>query len=104
LRCSLRIRRCEQRPSWSRKPLKRSPIGVLGWILLGLIAGAEAIHRGPDPGGLLATIVVGILGAIVGGLIASAVGLGGIGGFFDLRTWLTAVAGASSCSSPIGAW
>ena len=40
---------------------------------------------------VLGTLVVGVLGAVVGGLIASAVGLGGIGSFFSLGTWLIAI-------------
>ncbi len=71
-------------------------MGVLGWILLGLVAGAiaRAIHGGDEPGGLLGTLVVGIAGALTGGLIASVVGIGGIGSFFSLGTWLIAIGGA----------
>ena len=71
-------------------------MGVLGWIILGLAAGAiaKALHKGDEPGGLLGTLVVGIAGALVGGLIASAVGIGGISSFFSLGTWLIAIGGA----------
>jgi uncharacterized membrane protein YeaQ/YmgE (transglycosylase-associated protein family) len=71
-------------------------MGVLGWIVLGLIAGAvaKAVHRGEEPGGVLGTFAVGIVGAIIGGLIASAVGIGSISSFFSLGTWLIAVGGA----------
>jgi uncharacterized membrane protein YeaQ/YmgE (transglycosylase-associated protein family) len=71
-------------------------MGVLGWIILGVVAGAiaKALHQGQEPGGLLGTLVVGIAGALVGGLIASIVGIGGIGSFFSLGTWLIAIAGA----------
>jgi len=71
-------------------------MGFLGWIILGLAAGAiaKALHRGEEPGGVLGTFVVGILGAILGGLIASAVGIGEIGSFFSIGTWLIAIAGA----------
>lgn len=71
-------------------------MGILGWIILGVIAGliATAIHRGPEPGGPLGTLAVGVGGAIVGGLIASALGIGGIGSFFDVGTWLIAIGGA----------
>ena len=43
----------------------------LSWILFGLLAGAiaKAIHPGKDPGGWIVTIIIGILGAIVGGAI-----------------------------------
>lgn len=71
-------------------------MGVLGWIILGLVAGAiaKALHNGPEPGGLLGTLVVGVAGALVGGFIAAVLGIGGIGSFFNLGTWLIAVAGA----------
>ena len=71
-------------------------MGIIGWIVLGLIAGAvaKAIHKGEEPGGLLGTLVVGVLGAIAGGFIASAIGLGGIGSFFSIGTWLVAIGGA----------
>jgi len=71
-------------------------MGVLGWILLGLLAGAiaKALHKGHEPGGLLGTLVVGVAGALLGGFGAAAVGIGGIGSFFSLGTWLIAIGGA----------
>jgi uncharacterized membrane protein YeaQ/YmgE (transglycosylase-associated protein family) len=50
---------------------KMSAMGILSWILFGLIAGAiaKALHRGKDPGGWIVTIIIGILGAFVGGAI-----------------------------------
>ena len=71
-------------------------MGIIGWILLGLIAGAiaKAIHRGAEPGGILGTLFVGALGALVGGAIASALGIGSINSFFSLGTWLIAIGGA----------
>jgi len=71
-------------------------MGILGWIILGLVAGAiaKALHKGDEPGGLLGALGVGVAGAIVGGLIASAVGIGGIGSFFSIGTWLIAIGGA----------
>jgi uncharacterized membrane protein YeaQ/YmgE (transglycosylase-associated protein family) len=71
-------------------------MGILGWILLGLFAGAiaKALHRGPDPGGIIVTILIGIVGAFLGGLIASALDIGEIDEFFDLGTWLIAIGGA----------
>ncbi len=52
-------------------------MGIIGWIILGLIAGAIAklIMPGRDPGGFIMTILLGIAGAIVGGLVAAALGL-----------------------------
>jgi uncharacterized membrane protein YeaQ/YmgE (transglycosylase-associated protein family) len=71
-------------------------MGILGWIIMGLIAGAiaKAVHRGNEPGGILGTLAVGVLGALAGGFIASAVGIGGISSFFSLGTWLIAIGGA----------
>jgi uncharacterized membrane protein YeaQ/YmgE (transglycosylase-associated protein family) len=71
-------------------------MGILGWILLGLIAGAIAklILPGDDPGGIIVTTIIGILGAIVGGLIASALDIGDLDEFFDIGTWLIAIAGS----------
>jgi uncharacterized membrane protein YeaQ/YmgE (transglycosylase-associated protein family) len=71
-------------------------MGIIGFLILGLSAGAiaKAIHPGDDPGGILATIVIGVVGAIVGGLIASAIGIGELGDFFDIGTWIIAILGA----------
>jgi uncharacterized membrane protein YeaQ/YmgE (transglycosylase-associated protein family) len=46
-------------------------MGFLSWIVFGLIAGAIAklLHRGDDPGGWIVTIIIGIVGAFVGGAI-----------------------------------
>ena len=71
-------------------------MGILGFILLGLLAGAIAklILPGDDPGGFVVTTLIGIAGAIVGGLIASALDIGELGDFFDIGTWLIAIAGS----------
>jgi uncharacterized membrane protein YeaQ/YmgE (transglycosylase-associated protein family) len=72
-------------------------MGVIAWILLGLFAGtiARALIPGrTEPGGCIGTTAVGILGALIGGFIASALGIGKIGHFFDLGTWLIAIGGS----------
>ncbi|MEU5693314.1 GlsB/YeaQ/YmgE family stress response membrane protein [Actinosynnema sp. NPDC020468] len=71
-------------------------MGILGWIVLGLIAGAiaKAIMPGRDPGGILITMVLGIVGAVIGGFIGSALFGTGVEGFFDLSTWLLAILGS----------
>ena len=50
---------------------------IIAWIIIGLVAGALAklIMPGDDPGGIIVTILIGIAGAFVGGFIASAIGL-----------------------------
>jgi uncharacterized membrane protein YeaQ/YmgE (transglycosylase-associated protein family) len=72
-------------------------MGIIGWILLGLLAGiiAKAVLPGDDPGGFIVTTIIGIVGAILGGLIARALGIGDpIDEFFDISTWLAAIIGA----------
>lgn len=58
-------------------------MGIISWILLGLIAGvlAKLIMPGDDPGGFMMTIVIGIAGALIGGLISSALGYGKVDTF-----------------------
>lgn len=70
-------------------------MGILTWIVLGLIAGALAkfIMPGRDPGGIIVTIGLGILGAIVGGFLGTLIGFGDISGF-DIRSVIIAVVGA----------
>lgn len=70
-------------------------MGLLTWVIFGLIAGALAkwIMPGPDPGGILVTILIGIAGAVVGGFIGSALGLGGVSGF-DIGSLVIAVLGS----------
>ena len=70
-------------------------MGILSWVLLGLVAGAiaKAIHPGPDPGGWLITILLGIAGAFVGGLVGSLLGWGSVDAF-NLKTLLLAVGGS----------
>jgi uncharacterized membrane protein YeaQ/YmgE (transglycosylase-associated protein family) len=72
-------------------------MGIIGWILLGLLAGiiAKAIMPGDDPGGFIVTTLIGIAGALLGGLVARALDLGDpIDEFFDLSTWIAAIIGA----------
>ena len=71
-------------------------MGIIGWIVLGLVAGliAKAVMPGDDPGGLIVTTLIGIAGAIVGGFIASALNVGDLDEFFDIGTWLIAIAGS----------
>jgi uncharacterized membrane protein YeaQ/YmgE (transglycosylase-associated protein family) len=72
-------------------------MGIIGWIVLGLLAGivAKAVFPGAESLGLILTTLLGIGGALLGGLLASLVGLGDpIDSFFDLSTWVAAVLGA----------
>ena len=58
-------------------------MGILSWILLGLVAGALAkfIMPGRDPGGFFVTILLGIVGAFLGGFLGTFIGLGKITSF-----------------------
>jgi uncharacterized membrane protein YeaQ/YmgE (transglycosylase-associated protein family) len=71
-------------------------MGIIAWVVLGLLAGmvAKAIMPGRDPGGLIVTAVIGIAGAVIGGLIAEWAGFEGLSSFFELRTWVIAVLGS----------
>lgn len=70
-------------------------MGILSWILLGLVVGvlAKWIMPGDDPGGIVVTILLGIVGAFVGGFLGSLVGLGSVSGF-DFGSLVLAVGGA----------
>lgn len=58
-------------------------MGILSWILLGLVAGAIAklLMPGKDPGGCIITILIGIVGAFLGGFIGTRLGFGEVDGF-----------------------
>ncbi|HNV00167.1 MAG: GlsB/YeaQ/YmgE family stress response membrane protein [Verrucomicrobia bacterium] len=70
-------------------------MGILSWIVLGLIIGALAklIMPGKDPGGVIVTILLGIAGGFVGGYLGSIAGLGRVTGF-DIRSLLLALGGS----------
>ncbi|MEX1034056.1 MAG: GlsB/YeaQ/YmgE family stress response membrane protein [Cellvibrionaceae bacterium] len=70
-------------------------MGILAWIVLGLIVGvlAKLIMPGKDPGGFIITILLGIVGAFVGGFIGSLAGLGDVTGI-NLGSILLATGGA----------
>ncbi|MCC7009973.1 MAG: GlsB/YeaQ/YmgE family stress response membrane protein [Acidobacteria bacterium] len=55
--------------------------GILGWIVFGLIVGvvAKLLMPGRDPGGMIVTILLGIVGAVLGGFLGRAMGLYGPG-------------------------
>jgi uncharacterized membrane protein YeaQ/YmgE (transglycosylase-associated protein family) len=71
-------------------------MGFLAFLLLGLIAGAiaKAILPGKQAGGWLSTLILGVIGAFVGGWIGSLLGLGSVDEFFSIGTWLLAIGGS----------
>jgi uncharacterized membrane protein YeaQ/YmgE (transglycosylase-associated protein family) len=58
-------------------------IGIISWIIVGLIAGilGKLIMPGRDPGGFLLTIIIGMVGALVGGFVVRLLGGTGVTGF-----------------------
>jgi uncharacterized membrane protein YeaQ/YmgE (transglycosylase-associated protein family) len=71
-------------------------VSILGWIVLGLVIGALAklIMPGADPGGIIVPCLIGIVGSLLGGFIGAKLFGGGLGGFFDLRTWVLGLVGS----------
>jgi uncharacterized membrane protein YeaQ/YmgE (transglycosylase-associated protein family) len=71
-------------------------MGILSWIVLGLIAGALAklLMPGKDGGGWLITMALGIAGAFVGGYLGTALGVGGSATGINLGSIVTATVGA----------
>lgn len=71
-------------------------MGFIGWIILGLIAGAiaKAILPGRQGGGWIATLLLGVVGAILGGWLGSMIFGVGVNEFWSLSTWLLAIGGA----------
>ncbi|MEU7024426.1 GlsB/YeaQ/YmgE family stress response membrane protein [Streptomyces sp. NPDC046203] len=72
-------------------------MSIIGWIVLGLLAGliAKILLPGRDPGGVLGTTLIGIIGAFLGGWISSRFLDRPIDrDFFDTATWLSAIGGS----------
>ncbi|MBM6590495.1 MULTISPECIES: GlsB/YeaQ/YmgE family stress response membrane protein [unclassified Brevibacterium] len=71
-------------------------MGFIAYLVLGLIAGAIAklILPGRQGGGWIATLILGVIGALLGGWIGSAVFGAGVSSFFDISTWLCAIGGS----------
>ena len=70
-------------------------MGIVAWIVVGLIAGilAKTAMPGPNPGGIILTIVIGIVGALIGGFIVSRLGGPDVTGF-NLSSILIATLGS----------
>jgi uncharacterized membrane protein YeaQ/YmgE (transglycosylase-associated protein family) len=73
-------------------------MGVIAWIVLGLVAGllANMLIPGRRSQGLILTCLIGIAGALLGGWVATKLfHIHTLHGFFNLSTWLTAIVGAA---------
>ncbi|TNU73131.1 GlsB/YeaQ/YmgE family stress response membrane protein [Miniimonas arenae] len=71
-------------------------MGFIGWIVLGLIAGAiaKAILKDRAPGGFLGTLILGVVGAVVGGWLGSLIFNAPLEDFWSLQTWVLAIIGS----------
>ncbi|WP_329141710.1 GlsB/YeaQ/YmgE family stress response membrane protein [Streptomyces sp. NBC_00670] len=72
-------------------------MGIIAWILIGLIAGAIAklLLPGKDPGGIIITMLIGIAGGLLGGWLGKVIfGVDSVDGFFELSTWIAAIVGS----------
>ncbi|MFE8941620.1 MULTISPECIES: GlsB/YeaQ/YmgE family stress response membrane protein [unclassified Streptomyces] len=72
-------------------------MGIIAWILIGLIAGAiaKALMPGKDPGGLIITMLIGIAGGLLGGFLGKVLfGVDSVDGFFEISTWVAAIVGS----------
>ncbi|OQD57792.1 hypothetical protein BM536_001675 [Streptomyces phaeoluteigriseus] len=72
-------------------------MGIIAWILIGLLAGAIAkmLLPGKDPGGIIITMLIGVVGGLLGGWLGKVIfGVDSIDGFFDLSTWIAAIVGS----------
>jgi uncharacterized membrane protein YeaQ/YmgE (transglycosylase-associated protein family) len=73
-------------------------MGIIAWIVLGLLAGllANVLIPGRRSQGLVLTCVIGIVGALLGGWVATKLfHVHSLQGFFNLSTWITAILGAA---------
>ncbi|MEU4037970.1 GlsB/YeaQ/YmgE family stress response membrane protein [Streptomyces collinus] len=72
-------------------------MGILAWIIIGLLAGAiaKALMPGKDPGGIIVTMLIGVAGGLLGGWLGKVIfHVDSIDGFFDLSTWIAAIVGS----------
>lgn len=70
-------------------------MGIISWIIFGLIAGiaAKFLMPGKDGGGIIITCILGIVGAVVGGWISTLLGMGQVDGF-NIGSFVIAIIGA----------
>jgi len=72
-------------------------MGIIAFIILGLLAGAiaKALLPGDDPGGIIVTMLIGVAGALIGGFLAGVLfDADPMDEFFDISTWITAIVGS----------
>jgi uncharacterized membrane protein YeaQ/YmgE (transglycosylase-associated protein family) len=84
-----------ERLATNHKNTEIKRMGILGWIIVGLIAGvlAKMVVPGEGPGGIIGDLIVGIVGALLGGWVFNLFGHTGIDGF-NLYSIIVAFVGA----------
>jgi uncharacterized membrane protein YeaQ/YmgE (transglycosylase-associated protein family) len=73
------------------------PMGIIAFLILGLLAGAiaKALMPGDDPGGIIVTMLIGVVGAMLGGFLAGVIfDVNPVDEFWSLSTWLAAIVGS----------
>ncbi|POH61205.1 GlsB/YeaQ/YmgE family stress response membrane protein [Arthrobacter glacialis] len=80
-------------------------MGFFSFILLGLIVGVivKAVMPGKVGGGWVTSIILGVVGAIVGGFLGTLIFRTDLGSFFDIRTWLLSIGGGLVVAAGYGA-
>ncbi|HVM14655.1 MAG TPA: GlsB/YeaQ/YmgE family stress response membrane protein [Egibacteraceae bacterium] len=72
-------------------------MGIIAFLILGLLAGAiaKAVLPGDDPGGIIVTMLIGVVGALLGGFLAGWLfDVNPVDEFWSLSTWLAAIVGS----------
>jgi uncharacterized membrane protein YeaQ/YmgE (transglycosylase-associated protein family) len=72
-------------------------MGIIAFLILGLLAGAiaKALMPGDDPGGIIVTMLIGVVGAMLGGFLAGVIfDVNPVDEFWSLSTWLAAIVGS----------
>lgn len=73
-----------------------SAMGVAAWVILGVVAGWIGSSIPVDGGPQVGRLLVGVLGAVLGGVLASLVGVGSAATFFSIGAWTVALGGAAT--------
>ncbi|MGL5759734.1 GlsB/YeaQ/YmgE family stress response membrane protein [Plesiomonas sp.] len=70
-------------------------MGILSWVILGLIVGilAKWIMPGKDEGGFIITVVLGIVGAVIGGYVSQLMGMATVTGF-NIKSLIFSIIGS----------
>lgn len=72
-------------------------MGIIAFLVLGLLAGAiaKAVLPGDDPGGIIVTMLIGVVGALLGGFLAGLLfDVNPVDEFFSISTWVAAIVGS----------